>query len=103
MDHSTVLLTSGVQSLPETTHSPTVEGVRGFNASTPDNDPHGEHDFRAVTVEGHKIFRKIDYNDPILRYGSEAAENPAITKRVLTIMLAEEYWAHQQNASIGRR
>ncbi|CVI17469.1 conserved hypothetical protein [Agrobacterium fabacearum CFBP 5771] len=87
----TVLLTSGIQSLPDTTQSRIAGSVQGFDAFTADNDPHGEHDFGAVTVEGHKVFWKIDYYDATLQYGSEAPENPAVTKRVLTIMLAEEY------------
>ncbi|MGV2114309.1 DUF3768 domain-containing protein [Agrobacterium salinitolerans] len=86
-----VLLTSGIQNLPDTTQSRIVEAVQGFDTFTPDNDPHGEHDFGAVTVEGHKVFWKIDYYDPTLQYGSEDPANPAVTKRVLTIMLAEEY------------
>jgi len=86
-----VLLTSGIQNLPDSTQSRIAESVQGFDAFTPDNDPHGEHDFGAVTVEGHKVFWKIDYYDPTLQYGSEAPENPSVTKRVLTIMLDEEY------------
>ncbi|MQB05741.1 DUF3768 domain-containing protein [Agrobacterium tumefaciens] len=86
-----VLLTSGIQNLPDSTQSRIAEAVQGFNAFTPDNDPHGEHDFGAVTINGHKVFWKIDYYDPTLQYGSEDPANPAVTKRVLTIMLAEEY------------
>lgn len=86
-----MLLTSGIQNLPDTTQSRIVEAAQGFDTFTPDNDPHGEHDFGAVTVEGHKVFWKIDYYDPTLQYGSEDPANPAVTKRVLTIMLAEEY------------
>ncbi|NTC83555.1 DUF3768 domain-containing protein [Agrobacterium tumefaciens] len=87
----TVLITSGIQNLPDLTQSRIMEAVQGFAMFTPDNDPHGEHDFGAVTVEGHKVFWKIDYYDPTLQYGSEDPANPAVTKRVLTIMLAEEY------------
>jgi len=87
----TVLLTSGIQNLPDTTQSHIAEAVQGFDTFTPDNDPHGEHDFGAVTVEGHKVFWKIDYYDRTMQYGSEDPANPAVTKRVLTIMLAEEY------------
>lgn len=86
-----VLLTSGIQNLPDSTQSRIAEAVQGLNAFTPDNDPNGEHDFGVVTVEGHKVFWKVDYYDPTLQYGSEDPANPAVTKRVLTIMLAEEY------------
>ncbi len=86
-----VVMTNGVRSLAEATQSRVVEAVQSFTAFTADNDPHGEHDFGAVTVDGCKVFWKIDYYDPTLQYGSEDPANPAVTKRVLTIMLAEEY------------
>lgn len=87
----TVYLTSGIQSLEDATQSRIVEAVQGFDAFTPDNDPHGEHDFGAVTVNGYKVFWKIDYYDLTMQYGSDDPANPAITKRVLTVMLASEY------------
>ncbi|MDS7594925.1 DUF3768 domain-containing protein [Agrobacterium tumefaciens] len=87
----TVLLTSGIQNLPDITQSRIVEAVQGFDTFTPDNDPYGEHDFGAVTIDGYKVFWKIDYYDPTKQYGSEDPANPAVIKRVLTIMLAEEY------------
>ncbi len=86
-----VLLTSGIQNLPDTTQSRIVEAVQSFDVFTPDNDPHGEHDFGAVSVDGHKVFWKIDYYDQTLQHGSNEPDNPSVTKRVLTLMLAEEY------------
>lgn len=86
-----VLMTSGIKSLPDAIQSSIVEAVQKFDAFTPDNDPHGEHDFGSVIIEGHRVFWKIDYYDPTAQYGSEDPANPAVTKRVLTIMLAEEY------------
>lgn len=86
-----VLLTSGIQSLPDTTQSRIVEAVQTFDAFTPDNDPHGEYDFGAVTVEGQKVFWKIDYYHQTLQYRSDEPDNPSVTKRVLTLMLAKEY------------
>jgi hypothetical protein len=55
------------------------------------NDPHEEHDFGALTIGEHKIFWKIDYYDKQLEYGSPDPADPAVTARVLTIMLASEY------------
>lgn len=87
----TVLMTSGIQSLPEEVQSRVVEAVQSFTAFTADNDPHDDHDFGSVTVDGCKAFWKIDYYDLNMEYASEDPANPLVTKRVLTIMLAEEY------------
>ena len=55
------------------------------------NDPHEEHDFGAFDADGHKVFFKIDYFDESLSYHSPDPADPSVTKRVITIMLAEEY------------
>ena len=70
--------------------------VGTFNEFTPDNDPHGEHDFGSLTYGGQKLFWKIDYYDRASfgtgrDMGSENPADPDKTVRVLTIMLASEY------------
>jgi hypothetical protein len=55
------------------------------------NDPPKEHDFGSFEIEGHTIFFKIDYYDPTLTVHSPDPSDPSITKRIVTIMLAEEY------------
>ena len=55
------------------------------------NDPHEEHDFGSFEVDGHTIFFKIDYFDRELSMHSPDPADPAITQRVITIMLAEDY------------
>jgi hypothetical protein len=65
--------------------------VSSFDASTPKNDPYEEHDFGAFTLQGHKVFWKIDYYDAAMEYGSNDPANPDVTTRVLTVMLADEY------------
>ena len=65
--------------------------VRDFVSFTPDNDPHGEHDFGEIKLAGRELLWKIDYFDDRM---INAAENPAdveTTRRVLTVMLQEEY------------
>jgi hypothetical protein len=62
-----------------------------FATADPGNDPYLERDFGAVTVRGQKYFFKIDYYDANLEYGSEDPSDPNKTRRVLTIMRAEEY------------
>ena len=77
--------------------------IKDFDAG---NDPYGERDFGAIyqgrdgrwiclppaagdAVE--TVFWKIDAYDRQLQFGSEDPANPAVTRRVLTIMLASEY------------
>ena len=86
-----VLITEGVTTLGEDFTSGCVEAVQRFADFTADNDPYGEHDFGCVTVQGRKVFWKIDYYDSDLIMGSPDPAEPAVTTRVLTIMLAWEY------------
>lgn len=87
-----VVLTPGISALDEQVRSAVLDQVRCFSAFTQDNDPHGEHDFGCVTQPGvGKVFWKIDYYDTEYQDGSSDPANPALTRRVLTIMLAEEY------------
>jgi hypothetical protein len=50
-----------------------------------------EHDFGSFEVEGETIFFKIDYYDRTLTHHSPDPADPAVTERVITIMLADEY------------
>ena len=68
-----------------------VNRVRIFTEFSGDNDPHGEHDFGAFDVGVDKIFWKIDYYDADMAAGSPDPSDIAVTTRVLTVMLAEEY------------
>ncbi len=66
--------------------------VRDFEDFTQENDPYGEHDFGSFEMEGvGRIFFKIDYYDTDYRYGSDDPADLQKTRRVLTVMLAEEY------------
>jgi Protein of unknown function (DUF3768) len=86
-----VMLTSGVSSLPSKISTAVIESVKAFSTFTKDNDPNGEHDFGCITVDDEKFFWKIDYYDTSLEYGLPDPSDPAVTTRVLTIMLANEY------------
>ncbi len=69
-----------------------VKAVCQFSDFTEDNDPYGEHDFGIFKLDGVTLNWKIDYYyDEDLEYGSRDPADPAITRRVLTILLAEEY------------
>ena len=86
-----IMLTSGVDDLGLMFVAAAVNAVRTFDAFDRDNDPHGEHDFGAFTLQGQRLFFKIDYYDLALEGHSPDAADPAQTHRVLTIMLASEY------------
>ena len=86
-----VYLTRGVSDLHFSAQMEIVRRVRAFDAFGPNNDPHGEHDFGSFEYAGQSIFWKIDYYDTEMQRGSPDPADPAVTRRVLTIMLAEEY------------
>ena len=65
--------------------------VRSFDAFTDDNDPWQEHDCATLDVDGEPVMFKIDYYDENMQFGSPDPAHSAVTRRVLTIMLAEEY------------
>lgn len=65
--------------------------VQAFNEFTDGSDPFGEHDFGAIEHGGHAVFWQISYYDVDLLMHSPDPSDPAVTCRVLTIMLAEEY------------
>jgi Protein of unknown function (DUF3768) len=65
--------------------------VRAFAAFTEDNDPHGEHDFGIVDNGDVRCLWKIDYYDREMEFMSPDPADPAVTTRILTLMLADEY------------
>jgi hypothetical protein len=87
-------VTPGIAALPPEDQSAIREKVELYNDFTPDNDPYGEHDFGSFRHNGEKIFWKIDYYHPALDVGSEHPSDPKQTRRIRTIMLAEEYYTN---------
>ena len=68
-----------------------MKAVMQFDDFTKDNSPYGERDFGSLTIEDVRIFWKFDLYDADYQGGTPDATNPAVTRRVLTIMLPEEY------------
>jgi len=87
----TVMLTAGMLSLPAEVRQCLIEAVQQYDAFTPENDPYGEHDCAIVDADGHRVLFKIDYYDLELLHHSDDPTDPEQTRRVLTIMLPEEY------------
>ena len=86
-----VMITQGLEAIPIPKRRLILEQVRRFDAFTEDNDPYGEHDCAILEVEGERIMFKIDCYDREVNLHSPDPSNPAVTTRVLTIMLASEY------------
>lgn len=86
-----VMLTTGVEALPEAEKATVLAKVRAFDAFDGDNDPHGEHDFVSFEHKAVKYFGKMDYYAPDMQSGAEDPSDPSQTIRVLTVMRADEY------------
>jgi len=86
-----VYVTAGIAAMSPEQQVQVMRRVHGFVAFTPDNDPHGEHDFGSFELCGRKFFWKIEYYDRDMQYGSEDPSDPEQTTRVMTVMLASEY------------
>lgn len=86
-----VAITPGIQALGEDALRAILRAVQQYDDFTPDNDPYGEHDFGAFHYADHQVFWKFDYYDLDLTMHSPDASDPAVTARVLTVMLADEY------------
>ena len=87
----TALITAGIAALGPEAVAQIVKTIAVFDDFCHANDPYEEHDFGSFEADGHTIFFKIDYFDSTLTVHSPDPSDPAVTKRVITIMLTEEY------------
>lgn len=87
----TVVVTSGVSDRGRDFVTNAIMAAAFDTAFSEDNDPWGTHDFGTVTVQGEKLYWKIDYFDAAREYGSDDPSDPAKTHRVLTILFPSEY------------
>jgi hypothetical protein len=85
------VMTPGIAALGREAVQRLVQVVATFNDFCTANDPHGEHDFGAFDFDGTPVLFKIDYYDKSLSIHSPNPADPAVTERVITLMLAEEY------------
>jgi hypothetical protein len=85
------VITPGVAALGQQAVERIVKTIAVYDDFCHANDPHDEHDFGSFQADDQKIFFKIDYYDTTLTYHSPDPSDPAVTERVITIMLAEEY------------
>jgi len=85
------VMTPGIAALGAEAVARIVKTVAVFDDFCHANDPHQEHDFGAFDADGQRVLFKIDYYNESLTYHSPDPADPSVTKRVITIMLAEEY------------
>jgi hypothetical protein len=85
------VVTAGIQALGPDFIFQATAAVRSFDGFNAGNDPYGEHDFASFNIAGETLFWKIDAYDLDLNFGSPDPANPAVTRRVMTLMLASEY------------
>jgi hypothetical protein len=86
-----VVVTRGVMALPNFDAAVLTQELGRYSGFDADNDPHGERDFGDLALFGADLLWKIDSYDTDLEFGSEDPADGSITKRVLTVMLSEEY------------
>ena len=86
-----IACTNGIWNLPKDVRDEVCKAVREFDDFTVDNDPYGEHDFGAITVQDHKVFWKIDYHDVEVEFPLYDAAPLDTEVPIMMIMLAEEY------------
>lgn len=85
------VMTPGIAALGAEAIQRLVQTIAVFDDFCNANDPHGEHDFGAFDFDGVEVFFKIDYLDKDFQFHSPDPGDPAVTERVITLMLAEEY------------
>ena len=87
----TLVTTSGVLALGIYLNQAILIAIAAYDDFDEDSDPFGEHDFGLVEIAGQEVLFKIDYYDNDLRFHSPDPADPAVTRRIMTIFLPEEY------------
>lgn len=86
-----MLITSGVEAFGPDRLAAVVLAVREFDDFNADNDPYGEHDFAVLRAGAVEVIFKIDDYDLDMENMSPDPSDPLVTRRVMTILLPEEY------------
>lgn len=89
-DNGKALISVGVDGLAKEQKDELYKKVKAYNDFRSGNDPHQEHDFGAIVINGgQKVFWKIDYYaDDKCKLGTM---HTAESYMVMSLMFAEEY------------
>ncbi|WP_246681380.1 DUF3768 domain-containing protein [Mesorhizobium sp. B2-3-14] len=84
-------MTAGVAALPAQEIGAIMLAIAAFDTFDENNDPYDTHDCALLYVGERQLLWKIDCYDRSLENLSPDATDPAVTIRVMTVMLPEEY------------
>jgi hypothetical protein len=90
---TTIARLNEVNALPVDVRAAAIVALQAFTVFTKHSNPYHEHEFGSFAVVSETFFCKIDCDDEPCTYGSEDPCDPDKTTRVLTLMLAQDYWA----------
>lgn len=91
--HHRILSTQGVQALGPQAVQEILYLVLSFREKDfrEDFEPHGDRDFIVVYHQGQRVWAKIDNYDLLMEWMSPDPADDAVTVRVLTVLLPDEY------------
>ena len=81
----------GVRALDKEMRDSIINTIRGIDELPPSNDPDNTDSLGSILVGEHLVFWTIEAFDLDLICSSRDPSDPNVTRRVMTIMLAEEY------------
>ena len=86
-----VAITQGIAALGHDAVHEIFRHIKAYDDFTLANDPYGEHDFGSLYHEEQQVFWKFDYYDIDYTMHSPDPADEAVTARMLTVLLPQEY------------
>ncbi len=84
-------MTQGISALDPDVQLELTRKVAAFEAFDEGSDPHGWREMGVIKIANITVWFKIDLYDTQYQYGSPAPQDPAQTRRVMTLLLPSEY------------